>query len=86
MLLLTCQVCGWRPNQSQELSVVRQHFDDEHGGAPIAMSLVAYCPRHDVPLKHRFTGVVRATGRNVTTYDCPVDDRTYRVKWSPNNL
>jgi hypothetical protein len=86
VLLLMCTLCGWRPSQDEEIAAVQQHYEDDHDGLPVAMNLTAYCPKDDVPLVHRMTGVVRASGQNATTYDCPACQRTYHVKWSPSNL
>lgn len=84
-LMLTCRVCGWRPDEGLEVGDLKQHFIDEHDDGPVFMGLIAYCPRDDAVLNHRFTGVTPA-GKNSTTYDCPRCQRTYNVKWSPDDL
>lgn len=80
-LALTCRRCDWRPGEDQQMQVVKDHFDAEHDGAEPDLDLTAFCPRDQIRLDVRMTGVLRS-GRQVTTYDCPTCKRTYRVEWN----
>lgn len=84
-LLLTCRACGWVPDLDIVAGDLAGHFEDDHNGAPVAMMMVSCCPRDSSVLGVRMTGVT-PSGKNVTTYDCPKCQRTYRVKWDPTDV